>query len=162
MTAKLASVLLFVLGLIVAGCGSGPGRTAAVPTPAHTSSASQGPTIAVHTPTPAPTVDRQPALDTALAFVQAFGDWALVDSYMGPSRRSSGSVYFPPLPAHEIQDAQCHPSSVPLLAPNQVVVSCSFTFREDWDGHSAGSGYGEYVWLSPQPDGTWLVYDSGN
>lgn len=133
--------------------------TVAAPSLTGTPSVSLRPTVVVQTPTP--TVDIQPAVDTAIAFIQAT-DPALVNSYMVPSKRNTGNVDEEPPPPHEIQNVQCIPASVPLLAPDQVVVSCSFTFREDWDGFLAGSGYREYVWLSPQPGGVWLVYDCGN
>jgi hypothetical protein len=151
-----ASVLLLVLGLALAGCGSGPAPTVAMPSP---TSAVQAPTSALN---PAPTVTMQPALDTAIAFIQAIGDSALVDSYMVPSRRSSGDLAAPTPPPGEIQDVRCVASSVPLLAPDQVVVRCSWTYRDDWDGIQAGSSGSEYIWLTPQPDGTWLVYGYGN
>jgi hypothetical protein len=111
---------------------------------------------------PEPTIEMQPAIETARAFIQAIGDPDLVKSYMIPARRGGEGVYVPPLPAHEIQNVQCVPSSVPLLAPGEVVVWCSWTYRENWDDEPAGGAGSEYVWLTPEPNGTWLVYDYGN
>lgn len=160
-TSRLATALVFAL--FVAGCGSGVVPTVVAPSLTDTYSASLRPTVVVQTsaPTPAPTVDMQPAVDTASAFIQAIGDPALANSYMVPSKRTDDDVDEGPLPPHEIQNVQCIPSSVPLLAPNEVVVHCSFTAREDWSVFAAG-GHGVYVWLSPQSDGSWLVYDCGN
>lgn len=142
--ARFASLLVFGLGLAVAGCGNGP-----------------IPSVAAQSPSP--TV-RSPA-DTASDFLQAMGagDQARMNADLVPARQI---IDWQDRPARNVFDhVQCRPgsqiSSELVDTPINAVVVCEFVVLEDWGGFSASHVDPWGVWLRREAPGPWLVYDWG-
>jgi hypothetical protein len=135
-TARLTSVLLFVLGVTVVGCGSGT-----------------APTVAVQSP-----------VETVYAFFKALnsGDVQLADVHLAPDSMLPRGGDAPP--RDFFANLTCKPGSGADAGTSVTavwaVVACQFDATQDWSGFSAGH-YGWGVQLHRQPPGPWLVYDWG-
>jgi hypothetical protein len=148
--ASFGSLLVIVLGLVVAGCGSLPAPTLRVKSLMATSSLDLGSTIVV-----------PPPVDTAVYFLRAMGsgDVALMNTYLVPGRREGAWNELPP--ADEFQNVKCHAVAGYVTTATAAVVACDFDVRKEWGGFPAGAHPGWTVSLQRQPPGPWLVDNYG-